>query len=102
MSNGEPPPTSGSSYIIICSGRIAVEAAHSAMDKAVAASTCAARFAAFMSGNYGESMEDAIKPLAAIQHHLMNLVKAPHLDQSEAEATIKALFDEMSRLETQY
>ena len=105
MSNGDPDPVSGSPYIIICNGRTAVALAKNYDDKVVAASTCAATFAAFMGIVYGNAVDFAtdLAPITTIQHELMNHALGVHaFSHDKLDAKFIALFDAMTALEREY
>ncbi len=108
MSNGDPDPISGAPYIIICSGRTEVALSNTYQDKVLAASRCAARFAAFTGVVYGQGADegdfiDDIHPVTTIQHQLMNHAIGVHpLDHSELDQKFVDLFDAMAAFESEY
>lgn len=107
MSHGgihPPNETSGSSYIIICNGRIAVGLAQTAEDMIRAASECAAAVTAYLGGRYKSNFDHAdLHPVSAIQHPLMELIltgKCP--SKTEAKDICDDLFDALGALEQKY
>ncbi len=106
MSNGDPDPISGAPYIIICSGRTEVAISNTYDDKVLAASRCAARFAAFMGLTYESSSDDFttdLRPVTTIQHQLMNHAIGVHsLSHSELDQKFVDLFAAMTALEGEY
>lgn len=95
------PPTSGSAYIIICDSRIVAAASANPLQQRIAAmSGSIARFAAFLRLAYGESVDEAITPLGAIQHYLMEHLG--DMSKAEAEAKFQEAIAAMSALEAQY
>lgn len=105
MSNGDPDPISGAPYIIICSGRTEVATVNTYDEKVLAASRCAARFAAFMGTKYGDGVDfnDDLRPVTAIQHQLMNHAIGQHaLSHEDLDAKFVQLFAAMTVLEGEY
>lgn len=105
MSNGDPPPISETPYIIICSGRTGVALATTYDEKVIAATTCSARFAAFMGIKYGESDDftNDLRPITVIQHELMNHAIGQHkLSHEELDQKFTDLFAAMTTLEGEY
>jgi hypothetical protein len=105
MSNGDPDPISGASYIIICSGRTEVALSKTYDEKVLAASRCAARFAAFMGMEYGDAPDfnDGLRPVTTIQHQLMNHAIGRHaLSHHELDVKFIELFAAMTVLEGEY
>ena len=95
------PPTSTAPYIIICSGRIAVASTNSPREqRVVSAAACAAQFAAFMEGKYGDAIKDEMATLAEIQHYLMEHIH--DMNNEAADLKIAELFAAMNAIETEY
>lgn len=97
-------PVSGSSYIIICNGRIAMGLAQSPEDKVIAASACAAAVCAYIGARYRSTFVHAdLLPVTAIQHPLMDkVINGEKLDKAETEAKCAALIDALVVLEHKY
>jgi hypothetical protein len=105
MSNGDPDPISGAPYIIICSGRTEVALSNDYDSKVLAASRCAARFAAFMGLTYPSSADfvSDLRPTTTIQHQLMNHAIGTHsLSHSQLDQKFVDLFAAMSEMEGEY
>ena len=98
MSNGTH---SGSSYIIICNGRItAAASANPLQQRIVAMSGCIANFAGFLRVAYGEGVDETIQPLSSIQHYMMEHLG--DMTKAEAEAKFQEAIKAMSALEGAY
>lgn len=105
MTHGGPHPTSGSSYIIICNGRIGVAATKDINEKIAAASKCARDLACYLSLRYyrvGFDTADLI-PLQLLQHKLMDhLIGDEKLKDEDISVIIGSMFDEFEGLEEKY
>lgn len=97
-------PVSGSSYIIICNGRIDLSQAKTPEAQIAAASRCAADTCAYIGTRYRASFNHAdLAPVTAIQHSLMDsLISGEKLDKDETEQKCAALIDELTVLEHKY
>lgn len=104
MSHGGQHPTSGSSYIIICNGRIAVGLAHSPEEKVLAASRCAADACAYLGSRYRSTFDHAdLAGVTSIQHPLMDkVINGENLEKAETEERCGALLDALTVLELKY
>lgn len=104
MSHGGPHPASGSSYIIICDGRIAVGLSQTAEQMVREASACASAVTAYLGARYRSTFDHAdLHPVSAIQHPLMEAVlggKCP--PKAEAAVICEDLFDALEALEMKY
>lgn len=100
MSNGGPPPVSGSSYIIICNGRIGVAAGKGLEAKICAASNCAAQLCSFIESSYEGVDKADFGPVSELQHYLMDNLKT--IRPKECDEKIAGLFDLLDALEDKY
>ncbi len=100
MSNGDPP-ASTSTYIIICSGRIAVQATKSSAQKIKAASDCAAQVVSHLELTHGSEITPAdTKPTSDLQHEMMDNMLT--WDKPTVEAKVKSMFYLLYQLEKKF
>lgn len=99
MSNGDPPPASTATYIIICSRRTAVAAAKTVQEKIVNASMCAAELCSFIETQHDVQPAD-FAAVSALQHEMMDNLQV--WKEKEAEAKIAEMFDLLDALEDKF
>lgn len=99
MSNGNPPPVSGSSYIIICSRRIQVKLAKTAAEIVIAVSSGAGELCAFMELKFNATPAD-MAAISQLQHFLMD--NADALRWHEAHEKAEEMFALLTELEHKY
>ena len=103
MSNGDPPPVSASSYIIICNGRIERAAAANSEGEIVAASRCAAQLCSFIESNAAQFDPSDCHQISVLQHELMDHVMGTHhLTPARVTEKVDQLFAEFDELEDKY
>jgi hypothetical protein len=96
-----PPPASTASYIIICSGRIAVQATKDPLQKIKAASDCASQVVSFIELTHGSQVTPAdTLPVSNLQHEMMN--KMLEWNKEEIEAKCKSMFYLLYQLEKKF
>lgn len=106
MTHGGPHPQSSASYIIICSGRIAVAIANKIEDKIDAASKCAAQLCSFIESTANELNSKDFLPIQTLQHelmdHLLGIDESRKLKDVDIEHKIAEMFLEFDALEDKY
>src|SRR5258706_4129310 len=95
MDDPSDPPISGSSYIIICSGRTAVMAAKDPEAKITFVSLCAALLCSFLETKHAVAPGD-FKEVSDLQHEMMdNMYKWNKTQAAEKCAEMFRLLDEL-------
>lgn len=96
-------PVSGSSYIIICNGRIAIALASDEARKICAASQSATQLVSFMQIHYTKFKDSDCLNISALQHALMDHVTGVlPLGPAQVNEKIKAMVKEMYELEKRF
>lgn len=99
MSNGDPPPASTSTYIIICSIRTEILAAKDSTAKIVITNRGAAQLCSFIESNHDINKAD-FHPISVLQHELMDGILT--LKKSEVDAKVAEMFELFDELEDKY
>lgn len=99
--SGDPPPVSGSPYIIICSIRTELLAAKSATEKIVVVNRGAAQLCAFMEIKHDATAADFLD-ISNLQHELMDMLEHKRLDESKVDAKCKQMVKLFYQLERKY
>lgn len=97
--SGEPPPVSGSPYIIICSSRTELLAAKSSAEKIVAVNRGAAQLCSFMETQYSATPTDFLE-ISNLQHELMDGLEI--MDKDTVDAKCKEMVGLFYQLERKY
>lgn len=99
MSNGDPPPMSGSPYIIICSIRTELLAAKNAVEKIVVVNHGAGWLCSFMELAFEAKPEDFAE-ISKLQHELMDGMMT--LSKDEVDDLCKQMIKLFYILEKKY
>lgn len=99
--SGEPPPVSGSPYIIICSGKIHFAASKNVTEAIQALSNCAAQLTSHITlANKDEIQPSDTREISDLQHSLM--VNMEIMGKDEVEVSAKEMFRLLYALEEKF
>ena len=87
--------------MIICRGRIDVQATKNPIEKICRISACAAQLVSHIELTHGGHLTEAhTKPISDLQHDMMENMR--EFDKSEAELRVKAMIKELYKLEKEF
>lgn len=100
--SSDPPPVSGSPYIIICSGRMDVAIANSFPAELAAASRCAKELCAYIGVRHkgAANLHSDMHPVSVLQHEMMDNMNT--WGKRKVETKIAEMFNLLDELEHKY